>query len=59
MPHPQPNRRGVGGGVHSAFGVHPVGVGVASCLHSISWTSGWILTMLDTLWGGEVGGGSD
>ena len=42
------NRRGGG---HIVFGADPVGVGVRvsvgvtlSCLHDISWTSGWILT---------------
>ena len=29
-----------------AFGPDPVGIRVASCLHSISWTNGWILTKL-------------
>ena len=32
---------------HIVFGANPVGVGVGmtlSCLHDISWTSGWILT---------------
>ena len=38
-----PNRKG---GADIAFGTDPVGGGVrvAHCLHSISWTSGWILT---------------
>ena len=31
-------------GGHIAFGADPVGVGVASRLHSISWTNRWILT---------------
>ena len=31
-------------GGHTAFGVDPISV--ASCLHSISWTNGWILTKL-------------
>ena len=37
-----PNRRGGGG--HIAFGADPFGIRIASCLHSISWTNGWILT---------------
>ena len=36
-----PNRRGGG---YTAFGADPVGV--AHCLHSTSWTNGWILTKL-------------
>ena len=35
-----------GGGGHIAFGADPVGVRVAHCLRSISWTSGCILTKL-------------
>ena len=31
---------------HIAFGADPVGVDVASCLHSISSTNEWILTKL-------------
>ena len=38
-----PNWRGRG---HIAFGTDPVSVNVAHCLHSISWTNGWILTKL-------------
>ena len=38
-----PNRREGG---HIAFGADPVGVGVASCLHSITYTNGSILTKL-------------
>ena len=41
---PQPKGR------HTAFGADPisvgVGVGIAHCLHSISWTNKWILTKL-------------
>ena len=37
------NRRGVGGG-DIAFGADPDGI--ASCLHSITWTNEWILTNL-------------
>ena len=32
-------------GGHIAFGMDPVCVCVASCLHSITWTSGWITCM--------------
>ena len=39
---PQLKRRGG----HIAFGVDPVSVRVASCLHSFSWTNAWILTKL-------------
>ena len=40
------NRSGGGGGGDISFGVDPVGVCIASCLQSISWTNGWILTKL-------------
>ena len=43
---------------HIAFGADPVGVHVASCLHSVSWTNAWILTKLAQThyWGGGGGG---
>ena len=48
--------KGIG---HIAFGADPVSVRVASCLHSISWTNGWILTKLAQThyWEGGGGGG--
>ena len=42
-------------GPHIVFGADLVGVGVrvASCLHSISWTNVWILTSQTHYWDGE------
>ena len=44
---------GVGGGGHIVFSVDPVGVGVASCLHSISLMNEWILAKQIYHWVGE------
>ena len=48
---------GGGGGAHIDFSADPVGVGVgvASCLHSISLMNGWILAKLTQIyhWVGE------
>ena len=35
-----------GSGATYCFGADPIGIHVASCLHSIFWTNGWILTKL-------------
>ena len=43
-PHPTPTTKGER--AHIAFGVDPISLCIASCLHSISWTNGWILTKL-------------
>ena len=46
---------GVGGGGHIVFSADPVGVGVATCLHSISLLNGQILAKLTKIyhWEGE------
>ena len=41
---------GVGGGKHIVFSADPVGVGVASCLHSISLMNKWILAKLTQIY---------
>ena len=43
------------GGGHIVFSADPVGVGVASCLHSIYFMNGWILAKLTKIyhWVGE------
>ena len=42
-------------GGHIVFSADPVGISVASCLHSISLMNGWILTKLTQIyhWVGE------
>ena len=42
---PPPQPKGMGGGC-IAFGADPVGVRIASCLHSFFWSNRWILTKL-------------
>ena len=50
---------GGGGGVggHIVFSADPVGVGVATCLHSISLLNGHILAKLTQIYHWEGGGG--
>ena len=55
VPHHREDGGRGGGGGHIVFSADPVGVGAASCLHSISLMIGWILAKLTYIyhWVGE------
>ena len=54
VPHHRGGGGGGGGAGHIVFSADPVGVNVASCLHSISLMNGWILAKLQIFhWVGE------